>query len=162
MSNSRVVVLGVSAALAAIAVGARAAGVIELRARGVQVYVCKAARTGFAWSLTGPDATLSTAAGIPAGRHFAGPAWQATDGSIVVGEVVASGSAEGAVPWLVLRATSHSGAGRFAGVTYVTRTSTSGGLPPSGGCDATHAGSSTRVPYRATYSFFAAPPAAKP
>ena len=162
MSIVNAAVLGVVLALAAMAVEARAAGIIALQAHGVQVYACTATRTGFAWSLTGPDATLATLAGAPAGRHFAGPSWQATDGSTVVGAVVASGSAAGSVPWLVLRAKSHSGAGLFSNVTYVTRSGTIGGLPPSSGCDAAHAGASARVPYHATYSFFASPAAAKP
>lgn len=163
MSRSRFAVIGLAVMLAATGAQARAAGVIALQAQGVQVYGCKAEAGGFTWKLAGPDAMLTAAGGAPAGRHFAaksgaGPAWQATDGSTVVGEVVASGSAPGGVPWLVLRAKAHAGAGMFAGVSYVTRTGTKGGLPPSGGCDAAHAGHSARVPYRATYSFFAAPP----
>nr|WP_321984478.1 DUF3455 domain-containing protein [uncultured Lichenicoccus sp.] len=162
MLLSKCALLGASMGLAGIAVGARAADVIALQARGVQDYACRAAGAGYAWALTGPEATLYTADGTLAGRHFAGPSWQARDGSTVVGELLAFGSSAGAVPWLVLRAKSHGGAGIFAGVTYVTRTDTSGGLPPSGGCDAAHAGAGARVPYRATYSFFAAPPAPRP
>ncbi len=134
---------------------AHAADAIELLGRGVQIYGCTATDGSFAWKLTGPDATLTDAQGMVAGHHFAGPSWQASDGSLVVGEVLAaSAGAKGAVPWLVLHAKSHTGAGAFATVKYIVRSRTEGGAAPAGGCDAAHAGASVRVPYSATYTFF--------
>ena len=35
-----------------------------------------------------PDASLLDAKGQVIGKHFAGPSWQANDGSIVVGEAL--------------------------------------------------------------------------
>ena len=89
--------------------------IIDLEGRGVQIYACTAPPEGFAWRLKAPEATLTDQRGRVFGRHFAGPSWQASDGSIVVGEAVASaGGAARAVPWLLLRAKSHAGQGIFA------------------------------------------------
>ena len=139
---------------------AHAGSALELQAKGVQIYTCGVDGPAPAWRLRAPDATLFDARGQVAGRHFAGPSWQAGDGSIVVGEVVASGTgAPGAVPWLVLRAKSHSGNGVFAGIGYVVRSRTAGGDAPAAGCDRDHAGAEARVDYTASYTFF---PAAAP
>lgn len=135
-----------------------AAGVRELRGEGVQIYRCAAQEAGFAWKLKAPEATLTDASGRVMGRHFAGPSWQATDGSVVVGKAVAAGSVAGggAVPWLVVQAVSHAGAGVFADVSYVVRTQTTGGVAPAAGCGAGHAGAEARVRYSASYIFFGA------
>lgn len=129
---------------------------LEAFAKGVQIYTCKASGDAHAWTLKAPDATLHDANGTVIGKHFAGPSWQATDGSIVVGELLnASPSpAPGAVPWLVLHAKSHSGSGVMADVAYIVRMQTEGGVAPAGGCDASHRGTEIRVPYSAIYLFF--------
>lgn len=129
---------------------------IEAFAKGVQIYSCKAAGNRYAWILKGPDAILSDAKGQAIGKHFAGPSWQAADGSVVVGEAVnASPSPDaGAVAWLVLHAKSHSGNGDMASVQYIVRTRTEGGVAPATGCDAAHASAEVRVPYSAVYLFF--------
>lgn len=135
---------------------AQAAPALQLTGKGVQIYTCQATGSDFRWTLKGPDAVLTDAAGKTVGRHFAGPSWQAADGSTVVGEpVVASPSpAPGSVAWLVLRAKSHMGAGLFADIAYIVRTSTDGGAAPSTGCDAAHPTVEVREPYSATYTFF--------
>ncbi len=135
---------------------ALAAGIIELQGRGVQIYACAPSGAGFAWQLQAPEATLFDTLGQPAGRHFAGPSWQAADGSTVVGEVVAQGSGDaGTIPWLLLRAKSHAGQGVFAAVGYIVRSHTSGGVPPAAPCSAAQLpAAAIRVPYRADYTFF--------
>lgn len=129
---------------------------IEAFAKGVQIYACEASGGRYAWALKAPDARLSDAAGHALGKHFAGPSWQAADGSLVVGEPVnVSPSPDaGAIAWLVLRAKSHTGQGQMSSVQYIVRTRTEGGMAPAAGCDAAHAGSEVRVPYRAVYLFF--------
>jgi hypothetical protein len=129
---------------------------IEAFGKGVQIYSCKATNGVYAWSLKAPDASLLDAKGQAIGKHFAGPSWQANDGSIVVGEALnASPSPDaGAIPWLVLHAKSHSGAGIMSTVQYIVRTRTEGGVAPSSGCDAAHVGHEVRVPYNAVYQFF--------
>lgn len=126
-----------------------------LEAEGEQVYACAANGAGFGWAFQAPQARLAEASGSAGGTHYAGPTWESPDGSKVVGaklEAVTPDAA--AVPWLLLRATSHAGGGRMGEVTFVQRIRTSGGNAPSTGCDAPHAGSVARVPYRALYCFY--------
>lgn len=129
---------------------------IEALGKGVQIYTCKASNGAYAWTLKAPDASLSDAKGNVIGKHFAGPSWQATDGSTVVGEPlnVSPSPAAGAIAWLVLHAKSHTGDGIMANVQYIVRTRTQGGVAPASGCDASHTGAEVRVPYSATYTFF--------
>ena len=129
----------------------------KLSAQGTQNYECQAGEgASYAWKLVGPDADLRDAANQVVGRHVAGPTWAGTDGSKVVGEVRAKEDAPGgqAVPWLLLKAKSASGAGTFGKVTTIQRLDTEGGLAPAAGCDAAHAGARQNVPYRATYYFY--------
>lgn len=129
---------------------------IETFGKGVQIYACKASGGTYAWALEGPDATLRDASGHVIGKHFAGPSWQANDGSRVVAEPlnVSPSPNPGSIPWLVLRARSHVGAGQMADVEYIVRTRTEGGMAPASGCDANHANAEVRVPYAAIYLFF--------
>ena len=127
-----------------------------LAANGVQIYVCAAPKPGEApaWTLEGPHATLSQGKDVVA-IHFAGPTWQALDGSAVKGAKLASADAPvaTAVPWLLLSATP-SGSGTFGQVSHVQRLDTAGGKAPSGGCDASHLGAKVLVPYTSSYFFY--------
>jgi hypothetical protein len=91
------------------------------------------------------------------GRHSKGPTWEAADGSKVTGQVVERANAPkaGAVPWLLLKATSHEGDGRLARVSYIQRVDTEGGVAPAEGCDQAHAGAESAVSYQARYLFYA-------
>lgn len=148
--------------LAALAGGINAQGqaaaphAFEAFAKGVQIYTCKAASGSYTWALKAPDAILTDAHGHAIGKHFAGPSWQAEDGSVVVGDPISVSPSPdaGAVTWIVLRAKSHTGQGVMASVQYIVRTRSEGGVAPATGCDASHAGTETRVPYRAVYLFF--------
>jgi len=130
--------------------------VVEFLGHGVQIYTCAATPTGAAWTLKAPEATLRDSSGHVVGQHFAGPTWQATDGSKVVGVPLVASTSKGpaAIPWLVLRATDNDGSGLFGRVAYILRTRTIGGVAPPTGCDAAHPGTEARVPYSATYTFF--------
>jgi Protein of unknown function (DUF3455) len=130
-------------------------------ATGVQVYQCRgnkddAAR--FEWQLKEPAADLFDKAGRKIGRHYAGPTWEADDGSKVIGEVVARANSPdpNAVVWLLLSAKSTSGSGIFQGVRFIQRLHTAGGNAPADGCHQASAGSEVRVPYTADYWFYAA------
>ena len=59
----------------------------------------------------------------------------------------------GAVPWLLLRAVSNQGDGVLAGVDYVQRVKTRGGVAPTGACDPEE-DRTLAVPYRALYLFY--------
>jgi Protein of unknown function (DUF3455) len=130
----------------------------RVAARGVQIYQCRALpnSTGASWAFVAPDAELLDARGAVAGKHYAGPVWEAADGSKIVGAVKARTDAPqaGAIPWLLLSAKSVGGPGRFADVTSVQRIRTVGGVAPAKACDASTLGSTERVPYRADYLLF--------
>jgi hypothetical protein len=134
---------------------------LEARAKGVQIYECKASKTDpkvFEWAFKAPEAELFDSAGARIGKHFAGPTWESTDGSKVVGAVKAKddGPDPGAIPWLLLGATSSSGTGVLGRTLSVQRLETKGGKAPATGCDAAHGGSEARVPYTAVYDFYVA------
>ncbi len=137
---------------------AHAATILDLQAKGVQIYRCAPKPPGMAWTLQAPDAQLEDSSGKPAGHHFAGPSWQAPDGSTILGKPVGAGTAPvaHAIPWLVVQIASHTGSGVFSDIAYVVRSHTAGGLPPATGCDAAHAGAGIRIPYTATYTFYPA------
>jgi hypothetical protein len=130
-------------------------GVVRWHGEGEQIYDCQKSATGTAWVLRQPDATLTDVAGRVEGHHGAGPSWTAADGSRITGHAITTIPAprEGAIPWLVVQADSHDGAGLLDHVTYVMRTETVGGIAPAGGCDLDHEGAVATVPYQATYSF---------
>ena len=132
---------------------------VELGARGVQIYTCAAKPedpSAYVWTFKAPQAELFNTRGEVVGSHFAGPTWQGQDGSSVIGAVVARADApsQKAIPWLLLEAKSHAGSGAFSTITHIQRLDTEGGVAPSDGCDATHAGDEVRVPYEATYAFY--------
>jgi hypothetical protein len=126
--------------------------VLTLHAEGAQVYECKAGADGkMSWVFREPIATLLLD-GKTVGRHYAGPNWEHSDGSAVVGKAV--GNAPGAtpkdIPWLKLEVASHRGSGILSGVTTVLRINTQGGKL-DGGCD--RPGSFQSAPYSADYVF---------
>jgi Protein of unknown function (DUF3455) len=129
---------------------------LQAHGAGDQVYVCEGSDTGYQWTLKAPDAQLLASDGQVIGRHFAGPTWEAKDGSRVVGKAAANVPSPDAksVPWLLLNATGHEGAGTFSGVLSVQRLNTQGGKAPAEGCDKEHVGTETRVPYQADYLFY--------
>ena len=120
-------------------------------AKGVQVYECRAGQ----WAFVAPDAQLFDAAGKVIGRHYAGPHWEAADGSKVVAAVKAKADAPSPadIPWLLLGAKSVGGEGAFSKVTSIQRLATVGGIAPSRPCET---GAQARVGYTADYYFFTA------
>ena len=128
-----------------------------LFAAGTQNYICAVPAAGGApaWTLKAPHALLLRGLEI-AGIHFAGPSWQSLDGSVVVGARSASAPAPDAtdIPWLLLSAASHTGAGELATVSWIQRLDTAGGVAPSTGCDDAHLNAEVLVPYRAQYFFY--------
>jgi hypothetical protein len=132
-------------------------------ATGVQIYSCAATTAGQAWTFQGPEASLRDPHGRVVIKHFAGPTWQSiSDNSQVVASKVAEFTANPkAIPELLLRASSHEGAGMMADVSYIQRLKTSGGLSPNAGCDAAHVGTTARIAYSASYFFYRAKPEPK-
>ncbi len=126
--------------------------VATLHAEGAQIYDCKAGADGkLAWTFREPIATL-LAQGKTAGRHYAGPNWELSDGSAVVGKVVgnAPGATAADIAWLKLDVVSQRGTGTLTGITTVQRINTKGGKV-EGSCET--AGSYRSAPYSADYVF---------
>ena len=127
---------------------------------GVQIYACNATPDGYVWSLVAPRADLYGDNGKLLATHFAGPTWEARDGSRVVGRVANRAPVAGAIPWLLLDAASASAGpdgDRLAGTTHIQRIATTGGLAPaSAQCNADTAGTTAEVPYAADYYFWKA------
>lgn len=131
---------------------------LRAHASGWQIYVCSESGGKAQWTLKAPDADLHDVTGKVIGHHFAGPTWKAADGSEVTGKAVAHVDSPDAksIPWLLLTATGHAGAGTFAKVTSIRRVNTHGGVAPStSGCDASKAGAEARSAYTADYEFYA-------
>ena len=123
--------------------------VLSVQGKGVQVYMCKARQ----WVFVAPAARLFDASGVETGSHGDGPVWHLQDGSSVAGKVVAKTASPdtGSVPWLLIKAVSVDGVGKLAGVEFIRRSETKGGVSPNGACDSEVF---LRVPYQATYTFY--------
>jgi hypothetical protein len=130
---------------------------LKVHAKGDQVYSCKADGGQFAWTLKAPDAQLFDKNGKPFGKHFAGPSWQANDGSRITGKAMANAPSPDAdsIPWLLVTVIDRSGKGVLARATSVQRINTKGGKAPASGCDAAHSDPEYRAPYSADYVFLA-------
>jgi hypothetical protein len=127
---------------------------LRVDAMGDQIYTWKPDATGKpAWTLKAPDATFTSTTGVT-GKHYAGPAWEASDGSKIVARKVAEKPSADptAVPWLLLEVTKHEGpTGVLTPATWIQRVNTTGGKAPA--APGTTVGEEKRVPYTAQYLF---------
>jgi hypothetical protein len=154
---------------AAIVVSETATLLRSLHAVGTQNYRCTQtagaadAEPTFTWVFVAPVADLFNSCGTKVGSHFAvadsnppAPEWKyEIDGSSVLGLRVSGAPVVGSIPELLLKENGHSGAGVFAGVTFVQRLQTLGGLAPDvAECTAENLGDITKVAYSAQYYFY--------
>ena len=126
--------------------------VLTAHAEGQQIYDCSASADGkLAWTFRAPQATL-IADGKIVGKHYAGPSWELSDGSVVVGKPIANapGKTANDIAWLKLEVTVHRGDGALSQVTTVQRINTVGGKL-DGACERT--GETRAMPYTADYIF---------
>src|SRR5829696_5945752 len=128
-------------------------------ASGVQIYTCLTLPGGYAWSPATPRADLRDDNGTVIVHRFAGPSWQAKDGSLVRASRVDGVTVDPtAIAWLLLKAnTPAAGADgdRLTATSYIQRLATTGGLtPPAADCNAAGAGSTREIPYTADYLFW--------
>ncbi len=134
---------------------------LKSTAKGSQIYVCKAKADSntFEWTLKAPEAVLYNDQGQKLGLHYAGPTWEANDGSKVMAKVIAKTNAPqaSAIDWLLLGTKSRTGNGIFSQVNWIQRLETVGGKAPVKGCDRAHQNYEVRVPYTAIYYFFGTP-----
>jgi hypothetical protein len=139
--------------------GANESVAMIVPAKGVQIYECRAKKDqvgGYEWAFVAPEADLFDARGIRIGRHYAGPHWESTDGSKILGTVKERIDAPvaNAIPWLLLAVRSVGPEGSFSKVTSIQRVNTVGGVAPKAGCSQATAGTPARINYTADYYFF--------
>ena len=106
-------------------------------AKGVQIYICSLKGGANEWAFKAPEAELTDAQGKVFAKHYAGPTWEAPDGSKIVGKVLVNEPAPkpGAIPWLLLSTESWTfRAGRLKAVcrVVVTENKCRNSFPPSG------------------------------
>jgi hypothetical protein len=127
-------------------------------AKGFQIYICRAGAAGQpSWILKAPEALLYDEQGNVLGNHFGGPTWKHTDGSEITAKMAAKVDAPdaGAIPWLLLNVTDHSGSGVFSRITTIQRVHTAGGLAPASPCTAADLEKEFKSSYTADYYFYA-------
>ena len=133
--------------------------VLVARALGFQIYICRPDAEGRpAWVLKAPEAQLFDQQGNPLGTHFGGPTWRHNDGSEITARLVAKVDAPeaGAIPWLLLSVTGHSGSGIFSRAGSIQRVHTVAGLAPGAAeCSSSTGQMEFKSPYSADYYFYA-------
>ncbi|MEO8807409.1 MAG: DUF3455 domain-containing protein [Burkholderiaceae bacterium] len=107
------------------------------------------------WAFVAPVATLYSGDKKAVGKYYAGPTWEANDSSKVTGKQLAvSPAAPGNIPLQLVKTEPAMGAGAMAGVSYIQRLNTKGGVAPAMACDATSKGKRQQVAYEADYVFY--------
>jgi hypothetical protein len=130
--------------------------VFKSMARGLQIYTCQMSvdRSQMEWKLNAPAARLFDDRGKIIGKHYAGPTWEANDGSKIAAVVTAKEQSPNAsIPWLLLQVKSAEGNGKFTNIKWVQRLNTTGGNSPQD-CNRTRLGTEISVPYTADYYFY--------
>ena len=130
--------------------------IFKAHGTGDQIYTCKMTNGKYIWTLRGPEARLIGSDHHTLLHHFAGPTWEATDGSSLLGKPVTSLASPDpdSVPWLLLTAIRHQGNGIMSKVLSIQRLNTKGGKAPADGCNSSHSGAEARTPYEAEYYFY--------
>ena len=128
------------------------------KATGVQIYTSTAdGAAAPKWVFEAPLAELNGRKGVI--HHYAGPSWEAADGSKVSRDTdapvitVPAKRASSDIPWLLVKVTADPAAGILNKVVYVQRLSTQGGVAPAK--PPIRVGTKVGVPYTATYVFYA-------
>ena len=128
--------------------------------RGEITYECRAkagAAGAFEWAFVAPVATLVDGSGKTVGKYYAGPTWEAADGSKVTGKQVAIAPASpGSIPLQLVKTEPAMGQGAMQGMSYIQRLKTQGGVAPASPCTAADAGRRQQVGYAADYVFYRA------
>lgn len=125
---------------------------------GDLTYECRAKKDmagQFEWGVVGPVASLRSADGAVVGKYYAGPTWEANDGSKVSGKqvgVAPNGAAN--IPLQLVKADPAMGNGAMQGVTHIQRISTRGGIAPTDACGTANVGMRMPVKYEADYLFY--------
>ena len=102
-------------------------------------------------------ATLKDASGKAVGKYYGPPTtWEAMDGSKVGGKQVAvAPNQPGSIALQLVKAEpAMNKVGAMAGVSYIQRLNTKGGVAPAMACDAAGKGKRQVVAYQADYVFY--------
>jgi Protein of unknown function (DUF3455) len=128
--------------------------VLQLSARGVQVFRCERRDGALLWVFRQPDAELLGDRGAVVGRHGANFSFEYMDGSRLTATIAAYDEAPRSTDlrWLLMTTRSY-GKGMFDGVTHVQRVNTSGGTPPER-CDSAQVNQVMRVNFTADFIFY--------
>lgn len=126
-----------------------------LSATGVQIYQCSNLGDGWGWTYVAPDVTLYEGSRSIA-EHKRPDLWESLSdrSSVTAVPRVQQAAGAGNLPWQLMRAAPLNPTGMFAGVTYMQRVNTEGGLPAPVGCGPGLEGTENRVPFRADYYFY--------
>lgn len=109
----------------------------------------------FEWAFVAPVAVLNDMQKKAVGKYYAGPTWEANDGSKVTGKQVAVAPASaGNIPLQLVKAEPAMGKGAMTGVSYIQRLETRGGVAPTVACDMATKGAKQQVAYQAKYVFY--------
>ena len=146
---------------AAIAVPTGSKLVLTLLGAGDLAYECKAKANmpdAFEWVFVGPTAVLYDKTSKAAvGKYYAGPTWEANDGSKVTGKQLGvSPATPGSIPLQLVQAAPSTGMGAMSGISYIQRMNTKGGVAPADACGASNTGTRKMVKYEADYLFYKA------
>ena len=128
--------------------------VLQLSARGVQVFRCEKRDGALVWIFRQPDAELLNDRGGVVGRHGANFSFEHVDGSRLAATIAAHDDAPKPtdLKWLLLTTRSY-GKGAFEGVTHVQRVNTRGGMPPER-CESAQVNQLLRVDFSADFIFY--------
>jgi len=129
---------------------------LQAYGEGAQIYTCPDMRnpTSFAVLRRG-----ERAGGELVAIHFGGLIWEATDGSVALGDAARQQQAlapdAGSIPWLLIPVQSTGGSGLLSRVTFILRIRTQGGQLQAGQCIGQPSGAQMLIPYSAHYLFYA-------
>lgn len=146
----------------AITVPAGNALALTLLGAGDLAYECKAKADMpgvYEWVFAGPIAVLYDKTSKAAvGKYYAGPTWEANDGSKVGGKQLGVSPSPNAasIPLQLVQAGASSGTGAMSGISFIQRMNTKGGVAPKDACGAANAGVKVMVKYEADYLFYKA------
>ncbi len=128
--------------------------VLQLAAKGAQIFRCEREGKSYQWQFRLPEAELFDGQGQAVARHGKDFFFEHRDGSRLLGTVVAHDKAasDDTLPWLLF-STRAFGKGEFAGVSYVQRLNTRGGMPPQR-CSAEQLNRLLRVDFSADFVFY--------
>jgi Protein of unknown function (DUF3455) len=130
---------------------------LKAAAEGTQIYTCRQVtdkESQYEWALKAPDAQLFDARREVLGKHYAGPTWEANDGSKIAAVVIAKAIVPDSIPLLLLQVKSAQGRGILINVSLIQRLNTTGGNPPQLVCNQDRQNTELAVPYTADYYFY--------